>query len=291
MLDQSLQQAAWCIPQQLRTVLSQLNLTQQKQCEEIRLRVGQPLCVTICGQEKHLRSDNITQAELEQVLQKATEYSMHTFADSLRQGFLTVQGGHRIGVCGQMAMQNGHILSYRRISSLNIRIARQMIGIANETLYTEIRQQNRLHSILIFSPPGRGKTTVLRDLARQISNSGIRTAFADERSELAGIYEGVPQFDIGQNTDVIDGCSKAQAAMILLKTMSPQLLVLDEITSENDIHAVEYAAHCGVAVLASAHAWDLEDFTIRPLYRKLLEMKVFDKIFCIQSDRSVQRVQ
>lgn len=291
MSDERLQQAARCIPTELRAALYAVSPMEQKCCEEIRLRVGQPLTISIGGKEESIGNRNVTQPELEQTLQKAADYSLHTFADSLRQGFITVQGGHRIGICGQIAAQEGHILSYRRISSLNIRIARQIVGAADEMLIDEIRQEDRLYNALIFSPPGRGKTTLLRDLSRQLSDSGVRTAFADERSELAGLYEGVPQFDIGRHTDVIDGCPKAEAAMILLKTMSPQLLVLDEITSEHDIRAAEYASHCGVAVLASAHAWDIQDFTLRPLYRKLFDAKIFDKIFCIAPDRSVQRIR
>lgn len=286
-----MQQAAQCLPAQLRTALHALTHSEQIQCEEIRLRVGQPLTVTLRGRERLLSGREVMQEELEETLRRATAYSVHTFADSLRQGFVTVRGGHRIGVCGQTAVQEGHLLSYRHISSLNIRIARQIKGAAADALVQQIHTGDALRSALFLAPPGRGKTTLLRDLARRLSDSGVRTALADERAELAALYEGKPQLDVGRHTDVLDGCPKAEAAMILVKTMSPQLLVLDEITSEADAQAAQYAAHCGTAVLASAHAWNLEDFLLRPLYRGLMEAQIFSHIFCIGADRQVSLVR
>ncbi|HBI64373.1 MAG TPA: stage III sporulation protein AB [Clostridiales bacterium] len=286
-----MQQAAQCLPAQLRTTLHGLAHSEQIQCEEIRLRAGQPLTVTLRGRERLLSGREVMQEELEETLRRATAYSVHTFADSLRQGFVTVRGGHRIGVCGQTAVQEGHLLSYRHISSLNIRIARQIKGAAADALVQQIHTGDGLRSALFLAPPGRGKTTLLRDLARRLSDSGVRTALADERAELAALYEGKPQLDVGRHTDVIDGCPKAEAAMILVKTMSPQLVVLDEITSEADAQAAQYAAHCGTAVLASAHAWNLEDFLLRPLYRGLMEAQIFSHIFCIGADRQVSLVR
>ncbi|MDO5784559.1 MAG: stage III sporulation protein AB [Eubacteriales bacterium] len=290
MLEARLCEAAGYLPVQLRSILEQLTRPEQQCCEEIRLRIGQPLTVTLHGRERTLTGKALTSAELEDTLGRATEYSMHTFADSLRQGFVTVHGGHRIGVCGQTAVQDGNILSFRHISSLNIRVARQITGAADQALLAQLREGDMLHSALFLSPPGRGKTTLLRDISRQLSDGGVRVSLADERSELAALYHGAPQLDIGRHTDAIDGCPKAQAAMMLVKTMSPQLLVLDEITAETDVRAVEYAAHCGTAVLASAHAWDMDDFRQRPLYSRLLDTGIFSRIFCIEQDRTVRRV-
>lgn len=289
-MEKKLEQASACLPPGLRQRLEQLSLLEQKQCEEIRLRASQPLQVTIQGQEQAVEGGKITSEDIADTFGRATEYSVHTYSDSLRQGFLTLHGGHRIGVCGQTAVQEGNVVSFRCISSLNIRIARQVNGAAPPELLQQLQQTDHLYSSLFLSPPGRGKTTLLRDIARQLSNHGIRTALADERSELAALHHGMPQFDIGQHSDVLDGCPKADAAMMLVKTMSPQLLVLDEITSDADIHAAEYASHCGVAVLASAHAWNLDDFRLRPLYQRLLERKIFSRIFCIEEDRHVTRI-
>lgn len=290
-MESRLEQAAACLSPSLRYRLEQLGTGEQQCCEEIRLRIGQPLQVTLRGKEQALPGSRLTSEEIAMAFSRAAEYSLHTYADSLCQGFLTLRGGHRIGVCGQTAVQQGRVLSFRCISSLNIRIARQLKGTATPELLEQLQETDSIISALFLSPPGRGKTTLLRDIARQMSDRGVRTALADERSELAALHDGVPQFDIGQHSDVIDGCPKAEAAMMLVKTMSPQLLVLDEITSEADARAAEYASHCGVAVLASAHAWNWDDFRQRPLYRKLLERNIFSRIFCIQADRHVVRIE
>ena len=290
MLEACLSEAAHCLPVRQRRLLERMTQAEQGRCEEIRLRIGQPLTVTLQGRERTLGDQRLSAEEVKDTLERATEYSVHTFADSLRQGFVTVRGGHRVGVCGQTAVHDGSVCSFRHISSLNIRVARQIAGAADQALLDQLQEGAFLHSALVLSPPGRGKTTLLRDIARQLSDSGVRVSLADERSELAALYQGAPQLDVGRHTDVIDGCPKAQAAMMLVKTMSPQLLVLDEITAEPDIRAVTYAAHCGTAVLASAHAWDMDDFRSRPLYRQLLDSGIFARIFCIAPDRTIRRV-
>ncbi len=291
MLERSLEQASGCLPSALRARLARLNSHQQTACEELRLRAGQPMTVSIGQCEQTIGDAPLEPEELTEILGRATGYSVHTHAESVQHGFVTIQGGHRIGICGQVAVQHGTVRAFQSISSLNIRVARQIKGAADDALLDALRTQGRLQSALFAAPPGRGKTTLLRDIARRLSDAGVRTALADERAELAASYRGAPQFDVGRHTDVMTGCPKAQAAMMLVKTMSPQLLVLDEITSEADVRAVMYASHCGTAILASAHAWDAADFHRRPLYRTVLEAHVFDRLYDIQPNRTVRLLE
>ncbi|MGM9649738.1 MAG: stage III sporulation protein AB [Butyricicoccaceae bacterium] len=291
MKAESFLQAIRCLPPQTAAILRSLSNRERAGCEEIRLRAGQPLSIECGGGERPLGSHRITTDELGEVIARATDYSVHTFTDSLKQGFLTIAGGHRLGVCGTAVMQQGEISTFRHVSSVNLRIARQIKGAAGERLYEAVHVGGGIRSTLILSPPGRGKTTLLRDLTRQLSDSGLRMGVADERCELSGMYRGMPQFDLGTHTDIIDSCPKAQAAMMLVKTMSPKAVVLDEITTEQDARAIQYACHCGAAVLATAHALDFEDFSARPLYRSVLDMKVFECIAVIGHERQVRLIQ
>lgn len=291
MKTDSFSQAIRCLPSEAAAILHALPQREREKCEEIRLRAGHPLSIE-CGRgERILGQHRITADELGEVIARATDYSVHTFADSLKQGFLTISGGHRLGVCGTAVMQQGEISAFRHISSINLRIARQIRGAADRQFYEAVHMGGGVRSTLILSAPGRGKTTLLRDLTRQLSDSGLRMGVADERCELSGMYRGMPQFDLGTHTDILDSCPKAQAAMMLVKTMSPKAVVLDEITTEQDAQAIQYACHCGTAVLATAHALDFEDFCARPLYQNVLKTKVFECIAVIGHERQVQIIQ
>ena len=220
-------------------------------------------------------------ADLSLVVEIATRASAHTAMERMRSGFFTVPGGHRIGICGSAVVKEGAVFNLRQLSSLAIRIARQVPGAA-ASVADRLWEGNRFQSTLILSPPGGGKTTLLRELIRQLSDGEgrppLRVGVADERGELAAMYNGLPQFDIGRQTDVMDGCPKAEGLMMLLRGMNPQVLAADEITAPQDCAALLLAANCGVHLLCTAHAADLEDLKTRPLYRPLLENRCFQKL-------------
>ena len=286
-------QAATLLPFGLRQVALSLPKAERLIVEELRLRVGRPLSATFPAGETILPgSPPVSPADLRTVLEIATQASAHTALDKVCRGFVTVRGGHRVGLCGTAVVKNGAIHNLRELSSLNIRIARQVQGAAVQAL-RDLTAQGALSSALILSPPGAGKTTLLRDLVRRISaGEGIaplRVGIADERGELAALYDGIPQLEVGPRTDVMDGCSKAEGLMMLLRGMNPQVLAADEITAPEDVEALERAAGCGVTLLATAHAGSVEDLSRRPLYRRLLSGGIFRAAVLIHREGGARR--
>ncbi len=263
-----LHEAAYCLTPALRLAIDQLPEQAARSAEELRLRVGQPPSLSCNGRETALSCNAVTAADLREIVARAARESVHSYADSLRQGFLTLAGGHRIGICGTAKAENGVFEGVRQFGSLNIRIAKPVFGCAREAYEQCCREAPA--SLVILSPPGHGKTTLLRDLIRCASAAGERVAVADERGELAALRDGAPQFDLGGAADVLELCAKKDAVMHLIKTMSPRIVALDEITSAQDAAAVCYAANCGVEIFATAHAFGLEDFRRRAVYKPLL---------------------
>lgn len=290
MPDRELIQAISCLPQPMRAYLQPWIEQKKPVCEEIRLRAGMPLRVADAKTEHTAGGRPLTPQMLQDTVDRACNYSAHTFAAGLSQGYVTLQGGHRMGLCGETVWSEGRIASFRHISSVNLRVARQIKGAAPPEIIQAVTQGEALRSAVVFSPPQYGKTTLLRDLARQLSEQGHRVGIADERGELAALYRGQPQFSIGPSSDVICGCPKAEAALMLVKTMSPEVIVLDEITTEQDIQAALYCSHCGVAVLASAHAACFHDFQTRPLYRRVLKSEVFSLYLQLNKDHTLQKI-
>ncbi len=275
--DKAWQQAISCLPPPRAAQLAALD--RQGEVEELRLRAGQPPAAKTAEGEQPLDLRPVTAQELRETLSRAARYSVHSYAESLKNGFVTLGGGHRLGVCGTVAEENGQVVGVRGLASLNLRIARQFTGLAAQI--APWIGDGAPQSVLLLSPPGLGKTTLLREWVRLISDKGYTVAVADERSEIAALADGVPQFDVGRCTDVMEGCDKKQAALMLLKTMSPALLAFDEITAPADVEAVSLCAHCGTAVVASAHAANVDDLRQRPLYRALLELGVFGRAVVI----------
>lgn len=286
-------QAADLLPFGLRQLALSMPQAERTVAEELRLRAGQPLSVTLPEGEAVLPGcPVITPSDLRTALEIATQASAHAALEHVRHGFVTVRGGHRVGLCGTAVVKDGAIHNLRELSSLNIRIARQVTG-AGDKILCRLRKNGALPSVLILAPPGAGKTTLLRDMIRGLSagvgGQPVRVGVADERGELGAMYDGVPQLDLGPHTDVMDGCAKADGLMMLLRGMNSQVLAMDEVTAPGDIDALESAAGCGVALLATAHGQDLEDLERRPLYTRLLERCIFQKVLLIERQGGTRR--
>ena len=271
-------QAVQALPLRLRQEALSLPAGDRARAEELRLRAGWPMTAVLPEGERPLGGPPVEGRELEQLVEIASRASLHTVLDQVRRGYLTFEGGHRIGLCGTAALREGEIHALRAISSANLRIARQVKGAAAPVL-DGLCPGGRLADTLILAPPGLGKTTLLRDVIRSVSEgegcTPLRVSLADERGEVAAMYSGRPQLEVGRRTDVAEGCPKAQGLMLLLRAMNPQVLAVDEITAPEDVRALIAAAGCGVTLLATAHGEGRAGLERRPLYRPLLDEGLF----------------
>lgn len=294
------------MPQQLRELCRKLPEDVLLSLEEIRIRKEQPVEL-IYGQVSRFlcREGTMTSypakgwkiplLELEKMINLISQHSIYALEEELRRGYVTVTGGHRIGIVGKALIEKGEVKTIRDISGLNIRIAREKKGVALPLIPYLLEQQMVLNS-LIISPPQCGKTTLLRDLARVLSYgnsyvSGKKVSIVDERSELAGSVGGVPQKDVGPRTDILDACPKAEGIMMLIRSMSPDIIIADEIGRPEDSLAIQEALNAGVAVITSVHGSSLTDINRRPTISRLIGQGVFQRYIFLGRSRGVGTIE
>ena len=293
------------LPLNLREIIMNIPIILAADVEEIRLRINRPLMIYANNEDIHLdlkgeivkdknKSYMVTATDISKAFQLITDYSIYALEEELRNGFVTIKGGHRVGISGRVVLNGNKIKTIKDISGLNIRISKQKLGISDELMHFILTSTKNFMSTLIISPPQSGKTTLLRDIIRNLSNgmknpyfNGFKVSVVDERSEIAGCFQGVPQNDIGYRTDVLDACPKAEGIMMLIRSMSPQIIGTDEIGKKEDMEAVEEALNAGIKVVTTAHGKDLEEVTRRPTLNQLLKQRIFERIVILTNQPRV----
>ncbi len=284
------------LPQKIAVIMAELITRTSIDIEEIRLRANCPLTISVWGEScfvtptggiSNHESDayKTSSEEVQTAFAAICENSVYAHLEELRQGFITIKGGHRVGVCGKAVTEGGKIKTFREISSLNFRVAREIIGLS-DGIIDDIIKEGQVVPTLIISPPRMGKTTLLRDIVRQVSNRGFRCAVADDRGELASMHCGKASNLVGAQTDIIDGAPKAEAIEMLLRTMSPEVIISDEIASEADVQALRLASGTGVSIIATTHGGGVEEVMRRNVLLPLFKDKIFSQAVLLKRDFS-----
>lgn len=254
--------------------------------QEIRLRAGKPLTFQL-GLKEALTDYIVKQEDIKTIIQRISSYSIYAFEEELKSGYITIKGGHRIGICGRCILEGENIKTIKNPGSLNFRICRELIG-CSKNILNYIIENNIVQNTIIVSPPKCGKTTVLRDLAKNISNgtkinTGKKVVVIDERSEIGACYQGIPQLDVGVRTDVLDGCPKSQGIIMAVRSMAPEVIACDEIGTIKDVESIITAMNSGVSLVATIHGAGIEDLYKRPVFNELIRNNVFKRAVILSS--------
>lgn len=258
--------------------------------QEIRIKANKPIIVNLSNKEVIL--DRIaTTNDLKQILVRISNYSLYAYEEEIKQGYITIKGGHRIGMAGECVISQGEVKTIRNISSINIRVCREVKGSSNEIMKF-IVSKDRVYNTLIISPPKCGKTTILRDIARNISNgmpmnnlTGKKVSIIDERSEIASCFNGIPQLDVGIRSDILDNCFKKDGMIMAIRSLSPEVLICDEIGTDGDIEALNMAFNSGVNIVVTIHGYNIDDVYKRNVFKDLLEKSILERIVVLSSRR------
>lgn len=279
------------LPKEISNIVKQY--LQEDAVQEIRIKSGKPVILNLSYGEKVL-DYRTTSEDLKFMMAKVSNYSLYAFEEEIKQGYITLKGGHRVGLAGECVISNGEVRTIKNISSLNIRICREIIGSSNKIMNL-ITNNNRVYNTLIVSPPKCGKTTILRDIAKNISNgmykinlSGKKVTIVDERSEIAACYNGVPQMNVGIRTDILDNCLKKSGMIMAIRSLSPEVLICDEIGTKGDLEALNMAFNSGVNVIVTVHGYDIADVYGRAVFKDLIDNCILERIILLSNRKGLE---
>lgn len=284
----------WILPSNLlNAVKNRLNI---EEIYEIRIKINRPIIIYSKNGEIILNYIPVKE-DIKSIIQKISNYSLYAYEEDIKQGFITIKGGHRVGLAGECIMENGKIKTIRNISSINIRISREIIGCSNKIM-KYIGSNNRVYNTIIISPPKCGKTTILRDITRNLSNGleninlkGRKVVVVDERSEIGACYLGIPQNDLGIRTDILDNCLKKEGLIMAIRSLSPEVLICDEIGNKGDIEALLLAFNSGVNIITTIHGFTIEDLYKRKVFLELLDNRILDRVIVLSSRNGVGTIE
>ena len=273
--------------------------------EEIRIRSNMPMCLLMKGEEYYLSKDgaltrdekealSIQAKEVGEIFNHICDYSPYAYIDELKQGYLTVSGGHRIGVAGQALVEGEEVVGMKYISFLNIRVAHEILGVAKKVLPYLYKDGSFLSTLIISAPRG-GKTTLLRDLVKELSDGnefskGVNVGVVDERSEIAGCFMGIPQNHVGQRTDVLDACPKTKGMMMMIRSMSPDIIAIDELGTSEDVQALKKVIRCGCQVLVTIHGTSYEEVRAKKEMKELINEHIFERYLILYKNNSERMI-
>lgn len=281
----------------LKQILKDIDIKYFEETEEIRIRLDRSIIFKTFNKEYFVldnkRLSNIflenvykpTVEDIAQTIETMGDYSIYALEQEFKNGFLTLKGGFRVGITGKVIIEDNKIKTIRNISSINIRIAREVKGCSDSILHY-INYEN-IKSTMIISPPNCGKTTLLRDIIRNISDLKENVGLIDERSEIAGTYMGKIQLDVGKRTDVLDRCPKYDGMLMILRSMSPSVIAVDEIGSKEDIEAIEKIANSGIKIICTIHAYNIEDIRKKENIKNILNKKIFERYIVLNRKKNI----